>query len=303
MNIGNECQDVTSDHRVSFNVYTLPRIENMGIFRTNELWAHMDRIINSDVLIFVREGVVHIIEDGHEYYIHAGQVFFMKNGVRHYGHKKTLPGSEWYWITFMPAKLEACEEVEFDQYVQGSSLQTTELLPEKAVIRMKWAVVDDYQRMCVRLNKLMNHYESRTTLDTLKLQIGVLDLLIDLYREISERSTSVNKLTHTVQKFVQQHIYTNIRSDDLTRSLQMNYSYISRVFSQETGISIQRYIMEQKVKEAIKLFSETALNVSQISEKLGYTNAYYFTRVFKQVTGYSPTSFLKRGYYDYSSKG
>ncbi|KAF4323105.1 hypothetical protein G195_003893 [Phytophthora kernoviae 00238/432] len=225
----------------------------MGLFRTQDVWAHMDRIVDSDVLIFVRKGFVHIIEADEEYYIGPGQVFFMKHGVRHYGHKKTQAGSEWNWITFTPAQATTPGSVE-----------------------MKWLEVEDYQRTSVRLTKLLDHYISGSDYDDLKLKVGTLDLLLDLYREMNRKKSGNQKLVTDVK---------------------------NRVFSKTAGLSIQRYIMEQKIKEAIRLFSESSMNISQISEKLGYSNPYYFTRVFKQVTGTNPTSFLKKGYYDYTSSG
>ncbi|OUS75686.1 hypothetical protein B1748_16430 [Paenibacillus sp. MY03] len=265
---------------VQFNLDVLPDVQNMGLFRTQDVWAHMDRVVDSDVLIFVRKGLVHIIEADEEYYIGPGQVFFMKHGVRHYGHKKTQAGSEWNWITFTPAAS-----------------------PTPGSVDMKWLEVEDYQRTCVRLTKLLDHYISGSDYDELKLKVGTLDLLLDLYREINRKRSGNQKLVTDVKKFVHSHVHEEIRSTDLTRSLAMNYSYISRVFSKTAGLSIQRYIMEQKIKEAIRLFSESSMNISQISEKLGYSNPYYFTRVFKQVTGTNPTSFLKKGYYDYTSSG
>ncbi|WP_281890590.1 AraC family transcriptional regulator [Paenibacillus sp. YYML68] len=301
MTTGSDKHDTALDHRVSFCVHTFPRIEDMGLYRTSDLWAHMDRIIDNDVMIFVRKGLVHIIEDGVEYEVTPGQAFFMKHGVRHYGHRRTPAGSEWYWITFTPAALEEGQEGDEAWELQGSSLHGP-VLPDKAVIRMKLVESADLQHMCVRLNKLLDHYDSRTAYDGLKLHIGVLELLVDLHREMTEKTKAGSRLVHDVKKYVHQHLYSTIRSADLTQALQMNYSYMSRAFSQATGLSIQRYIMEQKMKEAIRLFGETSLNISQISERLGYANPYYFTRVFRQVTGHSPTSFLKRGYYDYSSK-
>jgi AraC family transcriptional regulator of arabinose operon len=287
-------------NEVQFNLQSFPAIENMGLFRTSELWEHMDRVVDSDVMIFVRHGSVQIVEDEIEYIIKTGQVFFMKHGVRHYGHKKTPAGSEWNWITFTPTeckddKLTVLDEHFHDSIVHNGGNQKDRL------IRMKLLEVNDFQRTCVRFNRLMDHYISGTAYGSLKLGVGVVDLLIDLYRDKTDKANGGNKLVTEVKKYVHYHLNQDIRSADLAKTLQMNYSYISRVFSRATGKSIQKYVMEQKIKESIRLFSESTLNITQVSARLGYTHPYYFTRIFKQVTGSSPTAFLKRGYYDYGS--
>ncbi|MGG1638993.1 helix-turn-helix domain-containing protein [Paenibacillus sp. NRS-1760] len=285
-------------HTVKFRTDRVPAVDNAGLFRTNALWAHMDRVLPHDVLIFVREGLVHIIEDEIEHAISPGEVFLMKHGIRHYGLPLTLPDSEWYWITFGAPEMENNEtkKVETETAAaRGTSLMTGQL-PQ--AIELKRLKVSDFQGMCVRLNKLLHHFAMGTSYDRLKLNIGTLDLLLELYRDVSDMNKKRHKLYDDVKAFVQQHLHQDIRSEQLAESLQLNYSYMSRVFSREAGMSIRRFIMEAKVKEAIRLFSESRLNISQISEKLGYNNPYYFTRIFKQVTGYSPSDYLKRGYYD-----
>ncbi|CAM3822594.1 MULTISPECIES: helix-turn-helix domain-containing protein [Paenibacillus] len=280
-------------HSVIFRTDRVPFVDNVGLFRTNALWAHMDRVLPHDVMIFVREGLVHIIEDDIEYSISPGEVFLMKRGIRHYGLRKTLPGSEWYWITFGTPETEETGLENVD--IRGESLMIGHL-PQ--AIELKWLKVSDFQGTCVRLNKLLHHYTMGTVYDKLKLNIGTLDLLLELYRDVTDSNKKRHKLLDDVKTFVYRHLHEDIRSEQLAESLQMNYSYMSRVFSKEAGMSIRKFIMEAKVKEAIRLFSESNLSISQISEKLGYNNPYYFTRIFKQVTGYSPTDYLKKGYYD-----
>jgi AraC family transcriptional regulator of arabinose operon len=294
-------------HTVKFRTDRVPAVDNVGLFRTTALWAHMDRVLPHDVLIVVREGLVHIIEDGTEYHISPGEVFLMKRGVRHYGLPQTLPGSEWYWITFGAPETEEHDhqmaETETEAEAEMADAKGMSLLRGQLpqTIELKRLKVSDFQGICVRMNKLLHHYAMGTAYDRLKLNVGTLDLLLDLHRDVTDSSGKRHKLYDDVKAFVQRHLYEDIRSEQLAESLQLNYSYMSRVFSREAGMSIRRFIMEAKVKEAIRLFSESRLNISQISEKLGYNNPYYFTRIFKQVTGYSPTDYLKKGYYDKGS--
>ncbi|MEK3885011.1 AraC family ligand binding domain-containing protein [Paenibacillus sp. PL2-23] len=162
-------------HTVKFRTDRVPAVDNVGLFRTTALWAHMDRVLPHDVLIVVREGLVHIIEDGTEYHISPGEVFLMKRGVRHYGLPQTLPGSEWYWITFGAPETEehdhqmAETETEAEAEIadaKGMSLLRGQL-PQ--TIELKRLKVSDFQGICVRMNKLLHHYAMGTAYDRLKL--------------------------------------------------------------------------------------------------------------------------------------
>jgi AraC family transcriptional regulator of arabinose operon len=288
------------DDAVCFKLDTVLNIANIGLFRTERLWAHKERLLDHDVMIFVRKGFVHIIEEDKEYHIQPGQVFFMKHGLRHFGHLKTPEGSEWNWITFVPQEPFDENGLELGHYDQDHCMDPS-LVITQAIIRLKLIEVDDIQRMCARMNVLWNHYINRTSHDWLKLNLGIMELLVDLHHQESQDHEDINMLVMEVKKYVSAHIYMDINGDGIKQALNMNYSYLSRVFTQETGMTIQKYIMHQKVKEAIRLFSEKNKNVSEVSDLLGYKSPYYFTRVFKKMTGYTPSSFKKKGYYDYLS--
>lgn len=78
--------------------------------------------------------------------------------------------------------------------------------------------------------------------------------------------------------------------------MEMNYCYIGRLFKAETGVSINQYYMKLKVNQAINLLHTSELNISQISDRLNYPNPYYFSKVFKKITGMSPKAYKKHMY-------
>lgn len=82
----------------------------------------------------------------------------------------------------------------------------------------------------------------------------------------------------------------------LSKHLNLNYSYISSAFKKQTGQSVIEAHTKLRINKAIELMKNSSLIVSEISDKLGFTNPYYFSRVFKKVLGESPTSYMKQIY-------
>ncbi|CAM4389555.1 response regulator transcription factor [Paenibacillus tarimensis] len=72
-------------------------------------------------------------------------------------------------------------------------------------------------------------------------------------------------------------------------SVHLNPSYFCKLFKQKTGRTFTDYITETKVAEAVRLLEKTSLRVSEISARLGYTDAAYFTHTFKRITGLTPS--------------
>jgi len=78
----------------------------------------------------------------------------------------------------------------------------------------------------------------------------------------------------------------------LAERLQMNYNYISAVFSEYTHTSIENYIILQKIERAKKLLLQE-LSLTEISYLLSYSSVAHLSGQFKKVTGLSPSAFKK----------
>lgn len=103
-------------------------------------------------------------------------------------------------------------------------------------------------------------------------------------------------LIASVRQYLAAQVEKNIRIEDLCREFGYSRSYLSHRFQSKTGQTLAAYAMELKIDEAKRLMRETDLNLSQISARLAFENPQYFSRVFKRVTGMTPTEFKKRAY-------
>lgn len=80
--------------------------------------------------------------------------------------------------------------------------------------------------------------------------------------------------------------------EDLTRTFPYSYAHLSRVFRKAFGQSMNRYVVCKKIALAKRMIENNeALNMGEISQMTGFVNSYYFSRVFKNVTGVSPTEY------------
>ena len=82
-------------------------------------------------------------------------------------------------------------------------------------------------------------------------------------------------------------------SDWLSREVNVSYSHLSSVFSEKEGMTIEHYIIAQRIGRAKELLSYGAKSMSQISDELEYRSPQHFSGQFKQVTGMSPSEFKK----------
>jgi AraC-like DNA-binding protein len=86
-----------------------------------------------------------------------------------------------------------------------------------------------------------------------------------------------------------------IFSEVLARELNKEYSLISKLFSETEGITIEQYVILQKIEKVKELLAYNEMNLNEISFKLGYSSVAHLSTQFKKVTGLTPTQFKAQG--------
>ena len=80
-------------------------------------------------------------------------------------------------------------------------------------------------------------------------------------------------------------------SDYLSEKLNHDYNYMSKIFSEVKGITIQQFIIIHKVERIKELLMYDELNLTEISYKLNYSSVSHLSNQFKKITGLSPSHF------------
>ena len=92
-----------------------------------------------------------------------------------------------------------------------------------------------------------------------------------------------------VKQYIQQNLDRELHREEIADQVFLNASYLSRLFSKYTGMSLKEYITSEKMKLAHTLITTTNLSISIIALKVGYTNFSYFSQLYKQQYGVTPS--------------
>lgn len=79
----------------------------------------------------------------------------------------------------------------------------------------------------------------------------------------------------------------------LANEIGMNYSQLSSIFSSMEGITIEKFIIKQKIEKVKELLTYDELTLSEIAYKLGYSSVQHLSNQFRQITGLNPSFFKK----------
>ena len=80
-------------------------------------------------------------------------------------------------------------------------------------------------------------------------------------------------------------------SEYISEKLHHDYTYLSNLFSEATGTTIEHFIIAHKIERAKELLLYDELNLTQISYKLHYSSVGHLSNQFKKVTGLTPSFF------------
>ena len=108
-----------------------------------------------------------------------------------------------------------------------------------------------------------------------------------------KRSQTIEKIKNVIVKSVHHsnhHIKTNL-SAFITSQIHQDYNYLSNLFSEVEGTTIEKYFISQRIEKVKELLVYDELTLSEIADQLGYSSVAYLSNQFKKVTGFTPSYF------------
>jgi AraC-like DNA-binding protein len=106
-----------------------------------------------------------------------------------------------------------------------------------------------------------------------------------------KKSRIIEKIKNSIIQLVHHsagHTDVNL-SDYIAGQLHYEYTYLSNLFSEVEGTTIEKYFISQRIEKVKELLVYDELSLSEIADQLGYSSVAYLSSQFKKVTGLTPT--------------
>ena len=108
-----------------------------------------------------------------------------------------------------------------------------------------------------------------------------------------QKKKLIEQIKNIIIREIENEDRNNNYSEILSSSLNKEYSYLSKLFSEAEGTTIEKYIIDQKIEKIKELLVYGELTLNEISYKLGYSSVAHLSSQFKKTTGFSPTEFRR----------
>jgi AraC-like DNA-binding protein len=123
------------------------------------------------------------------------------------------------------------------------------------------------------------------------------NLFIDVFNKFIKRKKDEKKTPTWVKELkeiIQDQVDTNLSLSEISKSLDINPSYLSREFSKYfDNLNFGDYIRKNRIEKAMQLMEDKQFSLTEIAYLTGFSDQSHFTRIFKQHTGKNPSAFKK----------
>ena len=94
------------------------------------------------------------------------------------------------------------------------------------------------------------------------------------------------------KRYAREHLHEAVGMSDIARKLKLSYTYFSKLFKDQTGVTFTEYLQDLRIREAKRLLIR-GMNVSEVASQVGYTSVYNFSRAFAKNCGIAPAKWRR----------
>ena len=140
-------------------------------------------------------------------------------------------------------------------------------------------------------------FNEQAILDNI-LQCQSLDLaeeeLINSLSKLLEELQAISpdrKTVKIVKNYVEKNFDQRIRLEDAAEKVYLSAAYLGILFKRETGQNFSDYLISVRIEKAKEMLKDIRFNINEISDKVGYKDNRYFSKLFKSIEGVNPTQY------------
>lgn len=291
----------------------LPKIRLADTAVIEPPYIHKRRMPLEYIIYLVRQGEMYLLEDNVRYHLTPGDFLILDPDKIHVGERATH--CEYYYIHFQDASMkknkmtnEQTTEIILRKRMQSMQSNSCTLSDqERASLSLlalpKYIHLSDtacYSEIVQKINEGIASQRNRMEGYHNLCSCQILEMMVLVSRQFltsiaQENGTMIGNYRKVcdILDYLNNCYQEPIYGVSIEEQFCGNFDYMNRIFRKTTGKTIFQYLTEVRISHAKELLGTTSLKVAQISEKVGFSDESYFSKVFKRCTGMTPMNYMK----------
>ncbi|MCI9457722.1 MAG: AraC family transcriptional regulator [Oscillospiraceae bacterium] len=135
-------------------------------------------------------------------------------------------------------------------------------------------------------------YRQRSTMEIADWVSALGDGLVRALR--SQKRGYKDQIIRQIKAYIQSNLDQRLSLNNVAAVFGFSPNYLSQLFARQAGCSFVEYVTREKIRAAKEMMREDSVKFYEIAERLGFENAFYFSKVFKKIEGCSPREYVQR---------
>ena len=271
----------SDEYKIGRVLGLFPKFLNVGKQESDIVYHYQEHVQDEYEFIYILKGSVEYKCNGKKFVVKANDMYFIQPGQTHEESSLREP-LEFIYVKFF---LYNYRSARMDSFLNDINLQRFEK-PGRGLRTKFLKIFEEMQNKELGFKQIVEN--------------GIMEILVDIMRILKMNQTekisssSVNDVIALIIEDITMNVQKNYSVEEIARTYGISKSSLHHSFKKQTGLPFKDYVNRIKIREAEHQLTVTDKTVTHISWLLGYSNVYYFCRLFKKYKGLTPTEFRKR---------
>lgn len=271
-----------------FHIHYCNGSQQSGVLK-NSSEIKINRTIRHHELIFITAGKGHIVIRNKKYKFKAGALLYICPNVQYSLESEGVEHLGCFTVHFSYAAVEYKGD-------KWDIIRSTNMLPLDPV-----QVLKDYYQVNYIFKNLVESWFAKLPGYEFITRTLLAQLLIEIYNNIKKNNQnySTSLKVEKIIEYMRGNVDTRVTIADLSELVKISPTYLSAIFKETTGYSVIKFFNKIKIDKAKELIIEGDKKIKEVAQILGFTDEFYFSRIFKKIEGISPLEFYRSNVHGY----
>jgi len=259
------------------NNYFVPNIYYSVFRKCGPEWRLHPHFVDRNDITYIIKGAARYTIDGEVHELGPGNLVCLTEGVQ----KEA--------VTY-PKNLMHCFSVNFETLYATKRITPppppppSQHFPTVSNIGKRRDIIDMFREMTISWAEQQEGYVMKSH----ALLMLILNRLSEILIYDNENMTGDFRVSK-VKRFITMHYSDKLKVENLAEQVHLNPSYLGQLFKQQTGISINRYITQIRVRNAENMLQSGNYKVQAVAEHCGFSDVTHFYKLFREIRGFPPS--------------
>lgn len=271
------------------------RYVTCGNLISKQGFLHQKRILDTNVLILVNEGILYLSLNGMEYAIGPKQYVFLRAGEEHFGYQPSRGKLSYYWVHFCcKYPIHTVEQHKIGTLLEGnfadSQLKNQYFIPE-------WGWISHTQKIKVFFHQLLDLSRQELLHTNQMIDYALSLIVLEISQEFTDsyynKNQAFSPVVIQVMDWMKANYYTTISVREVAKEVGYNTDYLSYLFKKNTGVTFISYLNKIRIENSKSLLLHYNITIKEVAYSCGFEDEKYFMKSFKKLEGMTPSEYKK----------